>query len=195
MAATATAQQPNDSMPKASQPGRIRRRSARTSQGGMPAPPPLPEKTPASVLARQAVGKGVRHNVTSSTVPRINSSSSSSFQRPATRLTILPSPKTSSSIDQSLTELASNYHSSLAPAATTTTTTANHQDTPNDEFFGGFLSRDSSLVDLAMIPPVDGPYADYPLGAETFNFVDFPNPEVDPLSCLNSDIDDEQHNG
>lgn len=132
----------------------------------------------------------MRHNITSltasSTASLIKLSPSYTSHRPAT---ILP-PQTKSSIDQSLSELESNYRSSLEPA----TTAANHEP-PNDEFFGGFLSRNSSLVDLAMIPPVDGNYGDYPLGAEAFNFVDFPNPEIDPLSCLNSDNDDEQRMG
>jgi hypothetical protein len=184
-AATASAQA-NEALSKTLQPGRIRRRSTRTSLGGMSPPPPLPEQTPASILARQAVGRGVRHNVTSSTVPYPNSSSTS-FRRPATKLSAMPPPQATSSVDQSLSELENNYRSSLTPA----TTLSSNQEDPNDEFFGGFLSRNSSLVDLAMIPPVDGNYNDYPLGAETFNFVDFPNSEVDALSCLNSDNDEE----
>jgi hypothetical protein len=149
------------------------------------------EKSPASILARQAVGKGVRHNITSSTASLIQSSSSSSTSLSRKWSSKLPNPPTESSIDRNLSELESNYKSSLAPG---TTIAANQEGSPNDEFFGGFLSRNSSLVDLAMLPPVDGNYDNYPLEAETFNFIDFPNPEVDPLSCLNSD-NDEEHMG
>jgi hypothetical protein len=49
--------------------------------------------------------------------------------------------------------------------------------------FGGFLSRNSSLVDLAMIAPVDADsqeLSDYL--SEGFGFIDFPNPEVHPAN-------------
>ena len=53
----------------------------------------------------------------------------------------------------------------------------------NLDFFDGFLSRNSSLVDLAMIAPVDD---DEPglsdLVNDGFGFVDFPNPEVHPAN-------------
>lgn len=52
----------------------------------------------------------------------------------------------------------------------------------SDGGFPTFLSRNSSLVDLAIIPP---PALDsHNSTVDTFNFVDFPNPEVDPLTCL-----------
>lgn len=121
-------------------------------------------------LARQAVGRGIRHELgRPKEVP-------SSIKQP-----------TFPTATGSLTELASNYHSSLF------STTANDVGECNDndptplsqmedrpglfsEVYSGFLSRNSSLVDLAMIAPVDdGPE---PMQSNhEFGFVDFPNPE------------------
>lgn len=124
------------------------------------------------MLARHAVGKGVRHNVISSAM----TTGPTSSQAPPS--STMPPPQTSNtSINQSLSELESNYRNSLGRTTAT-------EESSNEEFFGGFLSRDSSLVDLAMIPQVDENHGD--LGAETFDFVDFPNIEIDPLTCLNS---------
>jgi hypothetical protein len=142
-------------------------------------------------LARQAVGKGIRHGFAVSAV------------QPA-------QPRSTQELDQSLSELASNYRRSfvqqqnstasdaaLAAAAAEAAAAADDlgsdsDPTPlsqmqqeRDESFTGFLSRNSSLIDLAMIAPVDDEEtSDVATSASNatnrFGFVDFPNPEVDP---------------
>ena len=62
-----------------------------------------------------------------------------------------------------------------APAAQPAATAPTYQDP-----FPSLLSRNSSLVDLAMIPDLDdGETASVPT-VPGMNFVDFPQPEVDP---------------
>jgi hypothetical protein len=87
----------------------------------------------------------------------------------------------------SLSQLAANYRNSLNDLAEEMDPTPLSQmQNPETTFSGftGFLSRDSSLVDLAMIAPVeDGGNEDREAGTETeadvgFGFIDFPNPEI-----------------
>ena len=71
-----------------------------------------------------------------------------------------------------LSQLASNYRNSLMEIR------------DNDQLTSsGLLSRDSSLLDLAMIPDVDDGAPPAPETSDInpgFTFVDFPNPEVQP---------------
>jgi hypothetical protein len=62
-------------------------------------------------------------------------------------------------------------------------------DSGNSGIFTGFLSRNSSLVDLAMLAPVEEAL-EAPTttdSARGFGFVDFPNPDVYPLTSNNDD--------
>jgi hypothetical protein len=97
------------------------------------------------------------------------------------------------SANDSLSQLTSNYRNSLNDmSAQSLDDETETMPTPLDQMrdpnaagaFGGFLlSRNSSLVDLAMIPNVDET-DDQQTDFQSFgmNFVDFPNPEVYPTS-------------
>lgn len=104
------------------------------------------QPTAAADIAKRAVGKGVRHGFTAAT-------------------TTIQAAQTVS--DNSLAELESNYKNAAS--------NDNIYDS-NDGGFSGYLSRNSSLIDLAMIAPVDDTQGKSPV----YPFVDFPHPEVDP---------------
>ena len=136
-------------------------------------------------VAKSAVGKGIRHNFTSRTLPALPSASG-------------PQPSETKSQAQgqrdvsqdSLTQLAANYRNSLIDHQGDDTGAEHfHFDadpTPLSQMQGdasmssGFFSRDPSLLELAMIPEVEegGGHESTP----GFSFVDFPNPEVRPKS-------------
>lgn len=74
-------------------------------------------------------------------------------------------------IQSSLSELSNNFRNSLNDAT--------KGDDLKDTYYG-MLSRDSSLVDLAMIPPVEAPVdlgldTDARVGDNLMTFVDFPH--------------------
>lgn len=86
-----------------------------------------------------------------------------------------------------------NYRNVLNEESAAIGSSANNETDPtplsemqgqNDDssgLFGGFLSRNSSLVDLAMIAPVDEDQMEHTdIANRGFGFVDFPNPEVHP---------------
>jgi hypothetical protein len=122
-------------------------------------------------LARVAVGKGIRHGFT---LPQTKKSS------------ILPqeiTPRTSnplaaeSPVEASLSALTNNFRNSLGGIETAT-----DQDRSQDQaiarmaaYIPGSLSRDDSLVDLAMIPMVEeGDQSTPATSTGPFTFVDFP---------------------
>lgn len=133
-------------------------------------------------LARRAVGKGIRHGF-GAPQPR-------TVQPPAPPPAQLP---LSTSVADSLSALASNYQNSLNDDSAAVE--SDDDPTPLSRMQGrdgslfdavggymGFLSRNSSLVDLAMIAPVDETLLD-PTNeledlARDFGFDDFPNPEI-----------------
>lgn len=138
-------------------------------------------------LARRAVGKGIRHGFGGPAVA----------VPPQTATTTAKLPPSSSAAD-TLSALASNYQNSLlnsnndneglesdddpTPLSQMQGRSGTYYDTP--AAYSGFLSRNSSLVDLAMIAPVDEGLDDFLTetadAARGFGFVDFPNPEVHP---------------
>jgi hypothetical protein len=135
-------------------------------------------------LARRAIGVGIRHGL-------IGSTSNASLPAPAQ---VLP---TSTSTANSLSELASNYQNSLkedivteesdddpTPLSKMQCRITNSFDTMLEPAYVGFLSRNSSLIDLAMLAPVEENPGDLSSGGEgngnqsrgSYEFLDFPNP-------------------
>ena len=91
-----------------------------------------------------------------------------------------------SGVEDSLSQLTSNYHSSLAGNSGSPTIEMQQESVPQQELDGflgetdqvfSLLSRNSSLIDLAMLPNYDD--TDLP-DMPGFNFIDFPQPEIDP---------------
>jgi hypothetical protein len=115
-------------------------------------------------LARVAVGKGIRHGFT------LPQSKNSSIMPP-------PSAASESPVEASLSALTNNFRNSLGGI-----TTASDQDRSQDRaiarmaaYIPGSLSRDDSLVDLAMIPMIEeGDQSIAATSTGPYTFVDFP---------------------
>jgi hypothetical protein len=148
------------------------------------------------IMARRAVGKGIRHGFAAASQAKgqsrvIQSKSINNTQD--ANLTTLQSNA------DSLAELANNYRNSLnalnqtTQDSTTDADSVSRSHTPNlasvDCF--GFLSRNSSLIDLAMLAPLDdndaGDHGGLQTDTKGFSFVDFPNPEVHPYQKAKAD--------
>jgi hypothetical protein len=140
-------------------------------------------------LARRAIGRGIRHGLSGSNVPNLLP------PVPMPLLPPVPMPRLppSTSAANSLSELTNNYQNSLKDDVVTEDSDDNP--TPLSQmqrgmsctFDGGmldstgFLSRNSSLIDLAMLAPVDEAYHGTNAGddngnhsGESFEFLDFP---------------------
>jgi hypothetical protein len=133
-------------------------------------------------LARQAVGRGIRHSIGASV-------SNASIVAP------MPILHTSTSTANSLSELACNYQNSLkedivteesdddpTPLSRMQGRISSTFDTAFEPNYEAFLSSNSSLIDLAMLAPVDEPLQDPSSGGvyadpsgESYEFMDFPN--------------------
>lgn len=161
-----------------------------------PAPRIDPADGSQQAIARSAVGRGVRHSfslgttdLNSSTalgvqsIPKeeVSNDTTASNASTAAGSQSIPNEHVSSDtnfvipryVEDSLSQLTSNYQSSLAGNNPTV-----EQQGSNDGF-PSLLSRNSSLIDLAMLPNYeeeDNALTDMP----GFNFVDFPQPELDP---------------
>lgn len=135
-------------------------------------------------VAKSAVGRGIRHNFTSRTLPPV---ASAAVARPDE--TTSQHQAESNLSQDSLTQLATNYRNSLIDFHGNDSVVEDFKfdadPTPLSQMQGdettsssGFFSRDPSLLDLAMIPEAEeGGGLEL---ANGFNFVDFPNPEVRP---------------
>jgi hypothetical protein len=151
-------------------------------------------------LARTAVGRGIRHGYSLNAGSHPANQPSRLAQNtsaPQGNATAAPGgapfefPDQMPSANDSLSQLTSNYRNSLNDMSaqslddeTMPTPLDQMRDSNASGAFGGFLlSRNSSLVDLAMIPNVDEA-DDQQTDFRSFgmNFVDFPNPEVYPTS-------------
>jgi hypothetical protein len=148
-------------------------------------------------LARTAVGRGIRHGYSLNAgshlgQPARPGGNTGALQGIAAASSGAPFdfPDQMPSANDSLSQLTSNYRNSLNDMSAqslddeTMPTPLDQMRDPNASVgYGGFLSRNSSLVDLAMIPNVDDP-DDQQTDFRSFgmNFVDFPNPEVYPTS-------------
>lgn len=119
-------------------------------------------------LARAAVGRGVRHGFISSSTP-----AGSATEALASASMIFPDPPHLGlpGLQDSLSELTNNYHNSLQQVESSgadqagKTTGAEEAKTEADPSFQmyNFLSRDSSLVDLAMLVPTTTTGAEAPV--------------------------------
>lgn len=145
----------------------------------------LPAASDHKALARAAAGKGVRHGYVAATLPVPPAAGTESSSEGATgALASVPSmsfqdiPQLGNvDIQASLSELTNNYRNSLGEAAPGGQEQANSL-----EGSIGFLSRESSLLNLAMLPMIDSvePTPVSELQNSMMPFVDFPNQEMDP---------------
>lgn len=157
--------------------------STAQSTQNMPSPQMAPTDGSQQAIARSAVGRGVRHSFA------LGASTTASDQKAHTASQQQPSDNTCftvpTGVEDSLSQLTSNFHSSLADSSNHTPDLHESQPPQDDadRAFtndGGFslLSRNSSLVDLAMLPTYEE--GDTVPEMPGFSFVDFPQPEVDP---------------
>lgn len=163
-----------------------------------PKPAPTSTRKPQSsgsvthqALARQAVGRGVRHGFASAAAAPPESAAPHQIASLAQR-GYTSTSAAAAAVSDSLSQLETNYRNVLNEGATAAAAADSHDPTPLSQMrsgsnfesgeFAGFLSRNSSLVDLAMIAPVDEefPAPSSESNAQGFSFVDFPNPEVFP---------------
>lgn len=132
-------------------------------------------------LAKAAVGKGIRHSFTVSSVAKAQPRSDADVQR-------TESAQRSSVSSSNLAQLEDAYQSSLNDVGydkleDPTPLSEMCQDGSATEPFFGFLSRNSSLVDLAMIPGVEAESPskarDSSQSGESLSFIDFPTDVAD----------------
>jgi hypothetical protein len=156
-----------------------------------------PTNAPVSVstqqaIAKSAVGRGIRHSYGYDS----SAAAAASAARASEPQTAITESKTAfyipAGVEDSLSQLASNYHNSLAETPYTEQTTSQnqlqHQQSARDQDastvysdpFPMLLSRNSSLIDLAMIPNLEGEDDHMMPMVPGMGFVDFPQPEVDP---------------
>mmetsp|Transcript_6272 Transcript_6272/g.8160 ORF Transcript_6272/g.8160 Transcript_6272/m.8160 type:complete len:495 (-) Transcript_6272:119-1603(-) len=162
-------------------------------------------------VAQAAVGRGIRHGYSAhfSGQQRLSSSSVMQAGNPENAATSTTNATFSSSSNNDaeasrsvptnpLSQLVSNYQNTLNDMSSVYALTEGTDPTPLDQMrdtpFAGFLSREDSLIDLAMIPILDNnadhsSYAEAPSSAGAhddndddggFNFIDFPNLYVYP---------------
>lgn len=130
-------------------------------------------------IAQAAVGRGVRHSLgyDPKAIADVQSAAGEGERF------MLPT-----GVEDSLSALTNNYQNSLAEhklykesspdeAPSSSNPYSKQSESPNGDV-PTFLSRDSSLIDLAMIPTLDE--TEEPPGVPGMNFVDFPQPEVNP---------------
>ena len=161
-------------------------------------------------IAKAAVGRGIRHS--------LGNDASASTAMSAARETELQQAHNASlvtktafyipaGVEDSLSQLASNYQNSLAETPLPEQSISHqsqheyHEPTQDqvatmafNDPFPSLLSRNSSLIDLAMIPNLDGgdENGDIVPIVEGMGFVDFPQPEVDPFNVTTYKIELEQ---
>jgi hypothetical protein len=136
-------------------------------------------------LARSAIGRGIRHGWTIACANKADHQVVSDETEPFSE----------DARSKCLSQLESNYRSSMDDLEREGAMLENTDPTPLDEMQStrpayGFLSQNSSLVDLAMIPGVDEVLS---LNADhcsncSLTFVDFPNDTIDARD--NEDVED-----
>jgi hypothetical protein len=182
-----------------------------------PSPPtkiakPHPSATPQE-LARAAAGRGIRHSLagaaasTGAASPAAEPAAAIRQGEPDGATRALQAATAASSfalpMSASLSQLELNYRNSINEMAENRLF-AEAEPTPLNEMLVaapryGFLSRDSSLIDLAMIPPVDGdgdaPRTSHSIGGFGLGF-DFLDPDpVDqkPAAAPSSERQSQPH--
>lgn len=131
--------------------------------------PPIASLTSQQALAKFAAGRGIRHGW----------SAGSTIRQPVDSDALVAA----TSADEGLSQLERNYANCVKNAdqgnsSSSETDLASLDDSTTRPTYG-FLSRNSSLVDLAMIPEVEeegDPSSQAPNG---LTFVDFPNVQHD----------------
>lgn len=127
-------------------------------------------------IAQSAVGRGIRHGWSSSIKPS---------DIPMASQLRVPDPTYSNEMrDRNLSQLASSYRNSLTDMEQANDILIDADPTPLEDMKRrpayGFLSQNSSLVDLAMIPGID---EGQPPSTDESNdygltFIDFPNTDL-----------------
>lgn len=159
--------------------------------------------TDAHDLAQTAVGRGIRHSFAANTATigiaidnGVAHTVNASMDQEQHQMQPSESTSTRAANIDSLSQLASNFRNSLMQSGDSNEFMVDAEPTPLSEmyrsepipssetnyFYNGFLSRNSSLVDLAMIAPVDESKSPQPLENEdNFDFVDFPGMDMFPV--------------
>ena len=157
-------------------------------------------------VAKAAAGRGVRHSyvapVVASAASEARQSSGAGDATAALNAASFAFPEPSNPAADSLSLLTSTYQNSLNDMSTAEALAQGTDPTPLNEMqpreeptpsasFTGFLSRDSSLVDLAMIPSVEEGLPPCTDSSKSLglSFVDFPHPDVYPSSLASQDKD------
>ena len=160
--------------------------------------PAVPQGNSQQAIAQAAVGRGIRHSI-----------GLGSARAPTATTTEAPPANTApensnyamqKGVQDSLSQLANNYQNSIGDLPTYPEDVGSqdqqHEISSSAAFlssdpFASLVSRNSSLIDLAMIPTLDDgePMPSIP----GMNFVDFPQPEVDPSNAYLGP--DQQHEG
>eukprot|EP00546_Thalassionema_frauenfeldii_P015072 CAMPEP_0178914264 /NCGR_PEP_ID=MMETSP0786-20121207/11327_1 /TAXON_ID=186022 /ORGANISM="Thalassionema frauenfeldii, Strain CCMP 1798" /LENGTH=334 /DNA_ID=CAMNT_0020587149 /DNA_START=507 /DNA_END=1511 /DNA_ORIENTATION=- len=126
-----------------------------------------------AALAQTAVGKGIKHSYMGGSQESLSKESSTSNQQIAVKpqFTFKDPHQLGMDVQSSLSELTSNFQNSLL----------NQHEEQNNQT-GGMLSRNSSLVDLAMLHPVEPtPVSELKVNDPDFmTFVDFPSQDMKP---------------
>ena len=159
---------------------------------------PTPHGNTQHAIAQAAVGRGIRHSIGYAAAPAVAAAASA-----AATTAPPPAPEQNSTkfliptrVEDSLSQLASNYQNSLVdmpsfPDQAGSTSQPSYAHDP----FPSLLSRNSSLVDLAMIPTLEEGEGDAVPSVPGMNFVDFPQPEVDPSKYrVQAQPDEQQSN-
>jgi len=151
-----------------------------------------PQGNSQQAIAQSAVGRGIRHSLGSPS----SAASTSEATGPASGALDSNSFLIPVGVEDSLSQLASNYQSSLVHHSSSGPDQAlSHAPQPAQgsyspysatDPFPSLLSRNSSLIDLAMIPSLEDGDSDMPT-IPGMHFVDFPQPEVDPSKASQSE--------
>lgn len=167
----------------------------------------MAKTSPHHAVAQAAVGRGIRHTV-GRVFQIVRPLCASASQSSSSLVTSLPSAELlgleatsdqkvpSASESNPLSQLTTNFKNSLNDMESTDAGNQSASQTKDESFDnmlfpGGFLKRDDSLVDLAMIAPVensenqdgwDQSGKQYCQENEDvgFSFIDFPNPDIFP---------------
>lgn len=160
-------------------------------------------------IAQSAVGRGIRHSFSGASTAAATAAAAAAAERqPAPGAPTEPTAQflIPTRVEDSLSQLASNYQNSLVdlptypeqpvsnaqPQAVPGPLTSQAPEASYRDPFPSLLSRNSSLVDLAMIPSLEGDGDGVPT-IPGMSFVDFPQPEVDPSKYRAGVKQEDQH--
>lgn len=150
-------------------------------------------------IAQAAVGRGIRHSIgfgAAAAPAATDTQATANAPDQQTSKFLIPMR-----VEDSLSQLANNYQNSLVdlpsyPEQAVSSSQPASQGQPAaypQEPFPSLLSRNSSLVDLAMIPTLEEGETDAMPIVPGMNFVDFPQPEVDPSKYRSDTAGQKEH--